>query len=65
MTSVIVRTPVACQDTSVFGVFVVLPIQKNLRVSNSTPAPPSAWWLDMFCMMACSEVPSCAATVAM
>jgi hypothetical protein len=60
-----VRTPVACQDTSVFGVFVVFPIQKNLRVSNSMPWLPSACALDMFCMMACKDVPSLAATLAM
>ena len=42
MTSWIVRMPVVCQEMIVFGVSVVLPIQKNLRVSNSTPAPPSA-----------------------
>ena len=45
--------PVVYQELITFGVSVVLPIQKNLRVSNSTLAPPSACKADMPCMIAC------------
>ena len=34
--------PVVCQEFTTLGLSVVLPIQKNLRVSNSTLPPPSA-----------------------
>jgi hypothetical protein len=37
-----VLMPVVCHELITFGVSVVLPTQKNLRVSNSTLAPPSA-----------------------
>ncbi len=47
-----VRMPVVCQEFTTLGLVVLFPIQKNLRVSNSTLPPPSAWCADMFCMMA-------------
>ncbi len=52
------------QETITFGVLVVLPIQKNLRVSNLMPGMAIAWLAIMFDMIICSTVPSCGSTAA-
>ena len=54
----IVVTPLVCQELVTFGVLVVLPTQKNLRVSNCTPCVPTACAAIMLVMIMCSVVPS-------
>src|SRR5205085_639461 len=57
--------PVLYQELVTFGVLVVLPTQKNLRMSNSTPWAPTAWADIMLDMIMCSTVPSRGAIEAM
>ncbi len=52
LTCSILVMPDVCQELITFGVEVVLPIQRNLRVSNSMPWTPIACDAIMLVMIA-------------